>query len=266
MSKSEFEAPSERRIVLFLDFLRFKEITRATESDPQMLSRVIEAIETLRSIGRQQEFFKTQQVTQFSDCVVVSYRCDERCAVFDLISELGFALTRLVELGFLVRGAVTVGNLIHTDRYLLGAAMVEAYELESKCAIYPRVLVSNSVLDVAHAAPAEHHDGEDECAYVEGYLSTDTDGCRYLEYVSWKAVIEVIGGDNDMYGSYLGSVAKILKKGIAAKAPDVRLKYEWLRQKYVRAIDAIAALPPDHAWVRANSEMHEAIIDLPRRF
>ena len=44
--------------------------------------------------------------------------------------------------GILLRGGITVGQLCHKDNIVYGPAMVEAYELESKSAIYPRVIVS----------------------------------------------------------------------------------------------------------------------------
>lgn len=36
---------------------------------------------------------------------------------------------------------VTVGDLLHTERHLVSPAMVKAYELESKVAKFPRVLL-----------------------------------------------------------------------------------------------------------------------------
>jgi hypothetical protein len=110
----------EERAVLFLDFLGFRKTINSTLVDPSRIAEVVWAINRLRSIARQKEFFKSQQVTQFSDCVVVSYRCDEPSAAFDLITEIGFAVIDLVARGFLVRGGVAIGKLIHTDDYIFG--------------------------------------------------------------------------------------------------------------------------------------------------
>lgn len=256
----------EDRAVLFLDFLGFKEVINATSTDQERIADVIGAINILRRIGEQQAFFKSQRMTQFSDCVVVSYRCDERSAAFDLVSEIGFALATLVERGFLVRGGVAVGKLIHTDHYLFGPAMNEAYELESKCAIYPRVLISKRLLEVAKSAPAAHHHGHEEQGYVADYLCKDTDGQHYIDYVSWNAVVSVMGGDDDMYGDYLEKLSRILRRGLAVKAPDVRLKYGWLYEKYAAAVRFITSLPPEDSWVRQNFEMYEGIKELPLTF
>jgi len=48
----------------------------------------------------------------------------------------------LLKLGFLVRGAVTYGDLHHKDNVVFGPALLEAVEIEEKEAFYPRILVS----------------------------------------------------------------------------------------------------------------------------
>ncbi|PDZ55088.1 hypothetical protein CON15_23105 [Bacillus cereus] len=48
--------------------------------------------------------------------------------------------------GILMRGGLAVGLLCHNDNIVYGPAMVEAYELESKLAIYPRVVVKENDL------------------------------------------------------------------------------------------------------------------------
>src|SRR3954471_23000381 len=57
--------------------------------------------------GNGQTQDKSQQVTQFSDSIVVSYRVDEEAAIFRLLSEVAFCVIDLVERGFLLRGAIT---------------------------------------------------------------------------------------------------------------------------------------------------------------
>ena len=48
----------------------------------------------------------------------------------------------LLKLGFLVRGAVTFGDLHHKDNVVFGPALNEAVEIEEKEAFYPRIIVS----------------------------------------------------------------------------------------------------------------------------
>ncbi len=53
----------------------------------------------------------------------------------------------LLHLGFLTRGAIVVGELYHRDNVILGPALLEAHKIESKEAFYPRIIVSQEVLE-----------------------------------------------------------------------------------------------------------------------
>ncbi|MEQ8042159.1 hypothetical protein ABQW67_04235 [Xanthomonas hortorum] len=256
----------EKRFILFLDFLGFKQIIKETTADPKRISAVIDAIDIINEMGGKSGLHKSKMLTQFSDSIVISYRCDEPSAAFDLVSEIGFALVRLIERGFLVRGAVAIGDLIHTEKYLLGPAMVEAYELESKHAIFPRVLVSQGLLDVARDAPASHHDGEEEANYISSYMKKDADGRYYIDYLSWNAVVDTIGGKDHLFPEYLRRVAKLLEVGLKCENEGVRSKYNWIYEQYLDQVKNIRNLPDDHKWVISNPDLHHDIKKLPLSF
>jgi len=136
----------EDRIILFIDFLAFKEHIDRTASEPAFLQKVVDALQELREISMEEEVFGSQQMTHFSDSVVLSYRIEETSAVFWLLTQIELAVISMAGMGFLVRGAVTVGPVLHTKELLLGPAMVAAYKLESEVARYPRVVVDPSVI------------------------------------------------------------------------------------------------------------------------
>ncbi len=60
----------------------------------------------------------------------------------------------LLHIGFLVRGAVVLGKLYHRDNIIFGPALLEAVEMEEREAFYPRILVSDSVIE--HCAKFPH--------------------------------------------------------------------------------------------------------------
>src|SRR5258708_19130175 len=194
----------EERIILFLDFLGFKEIVEGTVGNATNLDNLLEAIDRLYDIGREDaDLYNTRSITTFSDSVVLSYAVHEQSAVYYLLSDIAFAVIDLAIRGFLVRGAVTVGNLLHTGRYLVGPAMVEAYELESKVARFPRVLLDPKLAAIAAKAHADQHDAQHEAQYVRAFMTKDTDGQHYLNYVSWESVVNNSGMDDDNYPLYL---------------------------------------------------------------
>lgn len=61
----------------------------------------------------------------------------------NLISTIAAAALRI---GFLVRGAATVGKLYHGQGVVFGEALVEVTQLEFCTAVYPRIVLSNSAL------------------------------------------------------------------------------------------------------------------------
>lgn len=253
----------EDRLVLFVDILGFKKIIEHSASDPSEIKRVIKAIQRLKEIGSG-DLFESKQVTQFSDCLVASYRVDERSAVFEMIVEVGFALVELVEMGFLLRGGISVGKLIHDEDLVFGPALVRAYELESKVAINPRVVVGSEVLGYARKFPAEHHDPHEEANYVGKFLKRDSDNQQAIDYVSWSGVVEALGGENLMYAGSLGKVAAILDAGLKATDPGVKAKYEWLLARYEEDIALLEGEPEDSPFRRSNPELYEHLMELPR--
>jgi hypothetical protein len=63
--------------------------------------------------------------------------------ILDKIEELMFTAQALF-----IRGAVVVGDLHFSENFVYGKALVNAYQLESKLAIYPRVIVDKSALEL----------------------------------------------------------------------------------------------------------------------
>lgn len=195
---------------------------------------------------------------------MLSYAVRERSAVFVLLLDIAFAIIDLAVRGFLVRGAVTIGELVHTKKYLVGPAMVKAYEMESKEAKFPRVLLDPRLVEIAQKAHAEHHDPEDEAEYVKLFMAKDSDGKHFIDYLSWDAVVRITGMDDDGYPSYLGKISAILRRGLTKTNPGVIEKYLWIHDQYIEAIASFEKIQPNYAYRINNPENYEAVIALPK--
>ena len=255
----------ENRIILFLDFLGFKEIVERTEADRQYLHNLLDAIDLLHQVGRDDaELSKSQRITTFSDSVVLSYAVDEESAVFYLLTDVTFAIIDLAIKGFIVRGAITLGKLIHTNKYLVGPAMIHAYELESKVAKYPRVLVDTKLVSVARKAHARHHTSHHEARYVSEFLTKDTDGHRFIDYISWRGVVDGAGMDDDNYPLYLRDIGKVIAAGLKKTDASVLSKYLWMHAQYVTMIEKFEKVGVKNVYRLNNPENYEAVISLPK--
>lgn len=149
----------EDQIVLYVDLLGFSESSLAIDAQTQFkVLQLLTGIASLKS-----EFLSSIEqndngtthrihpsVSTFSDHIVASYSIsrieakDEKSKAFAIM----FHLSRLVPaiaiaalgLGFLIRGGVTFGKLHHSGGVVFGSALVEAVRLESRIAIYPRIV------------------------------------------------------------------------------------------------------------------------------
>lgn len=105
----------------------------------------------------------------------------------------------LLEIGIPVRGGVTVGKLIHTERKCFGPAMVEAYLLESEEAKFPRVIIDPKVLRYDLNNPGEANTVTYEAEYLAKIIRKDFDGKFFLDYLKqWKEFDE-----SEIYNDYI---------------------------------------------------------------
>lgn len=251
------------RLILFIDFLGFSEIVEKTATDAKALNKLIQAMDRLSDIG-DSTYLKSQKVTQFSDSVVASYEVTEPSAVFHLLNAIAFCVVELAHLGYLVRGGVTAGKLLHTSNRLVGPAMLEAYRLETKVALVPRVVIDSKLLEIARKYRDDHHSEDDEKEYASHFMTLDKDGHYFFDYVSHRSVIEVTGGDQDLYPDYLDSLRKHLVEGLGHSELSVRAKYVWLHRQYLAAVEQVEALPRDHPFRVNEPELYDAILSLPK--
>lgn len=252
----------EERLILFIDFLGFKEIVGRTASDPAALTRLIDA---LNDIGRMGEHnaFASQRVTQFSDSVVLSYAANEESGTFWMINEIALSVMMLAQRGYLLRGALTVGLLYHEDRHVVGPAMVRAVEMESSVACFPRVIVDPAVITLARRHRRERHSPKDEEGYVRSLISEDNDGQLFIDYVSWDAVVQHAGIEDEYYPDYIAQLGALIESGLQHDDVRVAEKYLWLHPRYVEQLDRFKALPHDHGYRRESWDNCEAIERLP---
>ncbi|MCO5795189.1 MAG: hypothetical protein ACT6R2_14045 [Blastomonas fulva] len=249
----------DKRIILFIDFLGFKEVVERTKTDVDEFSRLIDALESIGVAG-ELTTNASQQVTQFSDSLVISYKVSETSGVFWMVNAIALTLIQLVGQGYLLRGAVTIGKLYHTQRHLVGPAMLTAYEMESKVACVPRVIFDPKIIKAARRHPQPGHTPDEEESYVRHFVKTDLDGQLYLDFVTWKSVVEVAGLDSDAYPEYLAKLATLIETGLNHEDVRVIEKYLWLHRAYAAERERFAAMPAQYVH---DPEYVDAITALP---
>lgn len=254
----------ENRVVIILNFLGFRELIDVTASYPSLIERISLAIDRIKEMGSGMEIHQSMQMTQISNSVVVSFVITERSAVSWLMDGIGFCVVDLVQQGYLLRGGVTEGLLLHTGQQLFGPAMARAHELESAIALQPRIIVDSTVLDPANEQPEIQPNGTFQRGHAESFLSVDEDGWQYIDYTSWDAVVNTIGVDEAAYPDYLQLLSPLIQKMLLHQDLRVKQKGLWLHARYLRAIQYVEQLPEESEWKWRNPEAHAALAGLPQ--
>lgn len=143
----------EQRIAAFLDVLGWGGAIKQSIKDPMLTQQLGIALDVARTRAQIHEQLKQHagnsvdsvfpedpQITHFSDCILVSVAATEFARMY-IESELATIVSKLLQLGFLVRGAIVQGALIHKGSLAYGPALVQAYVLESEIARVPRIIL-----------------------------------------------------------------------------------------------------------------------------
>jgi hypothetical protein len=118
-----------------------------------------------------------------------------------------------------IRGGVTIGNLFINERALLGPAVPRAVHLESKAAIYPRVVVDKNVMDLL---PTIRNFESEE----HPMIYTAEDNIPSLNY---------LGLDNFLMKTHY----RIIQEKLVEFSNDkkILLKYQWLEKYHLAMVD-----------------------------
>ena len=167
-SEEQRTAPAyEEQFTAFIDFLGFSEVSKETDNTSRLkVLNLLLSLSALRSEfaihsapneGGGTSHRIIPAISTFSDHIVISYPLEriardvgpssnDSAVAFFILSGFNRLLRSIaaaaLRLGFLIRGGATIGKLYHSQGVVFGEAMIEAYEIESRVAVYPRVVVS----------------------------------------------------------------------------------------------------------------------------
>ena len=142
----EVELPIQKQCaVAFIDVLGIK---NKIESDSKW------ALDWMwifyKNIMSEIEKYSQINVRIFSDNILICEEIDEKkpeIAIYEVLSIIEKIEFEQFKIGTLfLRGSFVIDNLYFDENFVYGQALLKAYELESKTAIYPRVIVDESVL------------------------------------------------------------------------------------------------------------------------
>ncbi|WP_445151551.1 hypothetical protein [Baekduia sp. Peel2402] len=224
------EAPRLKRCaVLFLDLLGVQAMNQGSREDVERrLAALDDAFaETFRQYAGP---FAEFPAVFFSDTLVVAAPADDPAVAVDVLVRDAAELQRALTLrGFFVRGGLSLGLFHMSEGLIFGPALVEAYELECRVAVHPRIVLSKEAeLALPRSATRVMRDGDGR-AFVN-YLDRlfdrveqpDADIEKHREAVTRRLVAH--RGDHRIWEKYRWSAeyhnAFVVQSGIADMAVD----------------------------------------------
>ena len=217
----------ETRLIAFVDFLGFKQMIKESETNERRMGEVYSAIrniyEVLWDYLANSPGDTTLRITHFSDSIVLSCVFDEVEDVVLIIRHLRYIQQHLAEEhSMLIRGGITIGDLIHDYHILMGPAMVEAYHMESEIALYPRIILSDLAKQVW-----------DKCTSIlkvnntpdNQFMVCDADKLWYIDYLN-DLDYNFANDGEIMYDN----IKELIELNI--NNPKLHEKYQWLNEKF----------------------------------
>ena len=224
----------EERTVAFVDIIGFSNEVKKMARRPADFRKVVTALlgvssaaepnagerDLLAILARQEggeEYTVDLQTVFFSDSAFVSARNVGTDRVLRVV--LGFARHLLLH-GFFVRGGIARGPAAHRKGTVVGPAVLAAYDLESRAAIYPRIVVEDAVAkDLLRIADKPN---------AATTIRRGEDGLYFVD------VLTTLGLRPDG-GRILRQARKLIVKRLDERRPlDLNAKWRWMAAQYNR--------------------------------
>jgi len=258
MTNNNQDGPLQKKCVVFLDILGFKELVISASKDCEKAQSLEDVLRKIEKIGSVKEnLIDTADVTIFSDSVVISV--DQNHDIFsELIERLATMMWTLMCDGVWMRGGVAIGLLSNSSHRPWGPAFIEAYETETRLAVHPRLVFSRKAFDWL----SESIDVSDLPIKRD-----KTDGIYFIDVVG-QGVDRL--RDDPGASLHFAKIREHLNIGYsqATDNPSVFRKYSWLCREWDRTLGSKQAnysidLEPFYSDARQDSAGDFDIATLP---
>lgn len=224
----------EDRLVFFIDVLGFRDLVG--NSNCSRIQQVLAYIQDFYEDELDGKYTKSKAIAFFSDSIIISIHLVEESdadEMFLTFCDIQLLIANLVMRGIFLRGAVSYGELFHNKHFLFGPAFIEAYDYETKNAVYPRIVCAPSVFGNNSTAKKFilNYPEFDDVLTID-----EDDGFIYVDYFAKGA--EGIGNDEEAE-RYIKKLRELTDDNLnVAKAhgnEKVVAKFQWVKARIDKA-------------------------------
>ena len=231
----------EDRIVIFIDILGFKRLVNETidengEEIPQKTEKINQILKIPDEYFEGDDISQSKMITKVSDSIIISFKYNEQNEVWSSLLDIIHLHINFLNHGVLIRGAISMGKLHHSDSKLFGPSLVEVYLHEFKASIYPRIILDEKVIKEGANHFLHFHSIAEEA--IHRLLKKDHDGMYYVDYFS-RSQGELDDPDYD-FPCLLNKMRSLIVKGLEAHIdnPGTLVKFKWMQERFNKLVDA----------------------------
>ncbi len=224
----EQEYKTNNSFVAFIDVLGSSE---AIKNDPdKSLNAIHKAYDmAIDKFNRYENGnFNELKINIFSDNIILSCPVKEGEEVEALVSILFFSMLLQVCMwinGLMVRGGIAFGDYFADGIMVWGKALLRAYELESKIAIYPRIIVMPEIVDILNCFSSP---------IFKSFVCEDYDGIFFIDPLGNKKI-------GDEFLDFIDQLIEDNTERMSKYKDNLRVyqKVNWLQQYFCEKYDRI---------------------------
>jgi hypothetical protein len=223
----------DRKVVAFIDVLGFSDLIRSVAHDRHRARLLIDLFELVSAKefqwGDQAWSSAEYSARVFSDCACIAAPPNapglNRLLFRVAVSQLHLSLN-----GIFIRGGIDFGRHHESSSLLLSEALLNAHSIEATRALYPRTVLSVSVVN--YLVKNQKH------GFLYNLLLQDSDGEWFVDYL-WLLGLDDYPDDRE---DALRRHARAIREAQADHASEPRIlqKMAWLQRYHDHTVSALS--------------------------
>lgn len=177
-------------IVAFVDILGFSNMVK---SDCENRNKSFRYFEVLKELNETTREIEDCDITQFSDSIIFSLPLSNE-NYLKMIEILANYQQQLFYHSIICRGAVAYGKHFKEKDFMFSQALIEAYQIELKEAVNPRIVLSENLMEYFRP-----------CIPTPKHILIEKDGLCFVDYfdgIDKTCGYEVLKSFNQMLGQH----------------------------------------------------------------
>lgn len=237
------------QIVVFIDLLGFSNMLQTFEDEALAnslaqeesyhesveLNKLISIFENSLALIEQ----RNCTYYQFSDniCITINYINEgvEHAELFiEIIQLINILNYEFIQQGYFIRGGVDAGWFLEDKKMAIGTPLAEAYRLESKVAIHPRVMISAAYRKLLQQLIENGAFTEEQLFLIDKILKEDSENAYIDSFTHVLAFEDPLSKRN-----FLNTYREKIVSSIALHKDNTKVlpKYEWSANAFNEFID-----------------------------